>query len=503
MYPEMLKTKNAISPKIPREVVIVLLITLCGLLLRLYDLGSKSFWTDELLSIWHAKDITSVKAFFSPLHGNAHPPLYFLFLKLWSLGGEGESYLRLLAVIFGVLVIPATYFLGKQFFSQKTSLVGAFLVAISPLHMLYDREVRMYSLFTLLTIISLYFFIRALREGKTKLWIGYTAFTILTTYTHYHAFLVILFEWIFFIVRFKYYKYWIKKAVLSQLIIAVSFAFLLPAFLYHLKHYSVLGEESTRFPITLGSWTKPFYLFFSFSIGQTVLPWNYIIVIPSFVIFSIVLVSGIKGILRQSEVLQFFLMSLIIPIFAGLFISDTMPRYFLFLAPVYSLMIAKGISTLPLVKIRAVLLVAIAVLLSFSLKNYYTNKEFHILCHVDPWHQVGQYIKENVNKDDIVFNVGGVPLNYYSELDIPVLENDVVDVIRECLSNRPAQSGRVCLVVSNPLFKQQGLEAVKWMSENYQLMSEQRFLRDADYRMKEKIFNKNFMEYRISVLFYN
>lgn len=479
--------------------VIFIFVMATGITLRMFDLSSKSFWGDELLSIWHAQDIVSLKTFFSPLQGNAHPPLYFLLLKFWSFGGDGEFYLRLLSVIFGILVIPATYLLGRQFFDQKISLIGAFLVAISPLHMLYDREVRMYSLFTLLTIISLYFFIRALKEGKTNLWVGYTVFTVLNTFTHYHAFLIILFEWIFFIVRFKYYKYLIKKAIMSQVIIAICFSFWLPAFFFHLRNLSPLGGGWTRFPIKLGAWIKPVYLFYSFSVGQTVSPWNYIVVISALMIFSVLFILGIKNMLKNNEMWHFFLMALFIPIIAGLFISDMMPRYFLFIAPIYTLIIAKGISTFSKPKIQVISIGIIVILLGFSLKNYYTNQQFHIMAHVDPWREVGHYLKENVKKNDIVFNVGGLPINHYSGLNIPVLEKNALPMIKESIQNNSNNFISIWLIISNPAYKSEGEESVKWFSDQFSLISEKKFYGDVDYLKKGKLFNKNFLEHRIRV----
>ena len=499
---DIVNDKNLIFKTSKPVIIFFLLVIVLGAILRIFDLSSKSLWTDELLSIWHAKDIVSLKAFFSPMWGNAHPPLYFLLLKFWSIGGEGEFYLRLLSVIFGALVIYATYLLGTQFFNRKTCLIAAFLVAISPLHVLYDREVRMYSLFTLLTIISLYFFIRALREGKTIFWIGYTVFTVLTIYTHYHAFLIILLEWIFFIVRFKYYKHWIKRAILSQITIAVSFAFWLPAFFYHLKHYSVLGEESTKFPITLGSWIKPFYLFFSFSIGQTVLPWNYIIVIPAMIIFAGAFILGIKSFIKQNETLLFFLISLFIPIFIGLFISDLMPRYFLFLSPIYILVIANGILNFPTVRLQVISIVIVVILLGYSLKNYYTNREFHILAHVDPWREVGHYLKENVKREDIIFNIGGVPINYYADYNIPVLETNALQVITEELQNKNNQFRRTWLIVSNPKYKKESEKVNRWMNERYSLISEKRYIKDPHYARKARLFKKDFLEHRIRIFLF-
>ena len=63
---------------------LLLFIALLGCLLRTYDLGAKSFWVDELISLRHAASIYDLGSFLRACCGNMHPPLYFLVLKLWS-----------------------------------------------------------------------------------------------------------------------------------------------------------------------------------------------------------------------------------------------------------------------------------------------------------------------------------------------------------------------------------------------------------------------------------
>ena len=268
--------KNDLLSNILRPSLFILMIMILGGLLRIFDLGSKSFWGDELVSIFHSIDIVDIKSFFTSHRGNAHPPLYFLLLKFWSIGGNDEYYLRLLSVLFGTLAIPITYLLGKEFFKTKASILAAFLVAISPFLLRFDREVRMYPLFVFLSIISIIFFVKALRHNQSKYWIGYVIVTILNTYTHYHAFLIIASMWLFYFVRFRTYNLLLKKALLSQFVIALCFCFWLPTFIFHLINLSALGGESTRFPTIFGFWIRPAYLLFSYSLGQTVLPWNFL-----------------------------------------------------------------------------------------------------------------------------------------------------------------------------------------------------------------------------------
>ncbi len=497
--PGRILNKNILLSNIIRPSLIILVIMIIGGLLRIFDLSSKSFWVDELLSMWHSIDIVDTKSFFTSHQGNAHPPLYFLLLKLWSIGGNGEFYLRLLSVLFGTLVIPVTYLLGKEFFKTKASILAASLVAISPFLLRFDREVRMYPLFVFLSIISIFFFIKALRQDQSKYWIGYTIVTILNTYTHYHTFLIVASMWLFFFVRFKTYKYLWKKALVSQVVIALCFCFWLPTFIVHLTNMSALGGEPTRFPTIFGFWVKPAYLFFSFSLGQTVLPWNFLIVIPGVIIFSCLFFYGIKSMLKTKETAVFFLIFLLFPILLALLISDAMPRYLVFLSPIYCLIIAYGISSIShnIFQIFAFFLVTI--LIGFSLVNYYQNREFHILANVDPWREVGKYLSENIKKDDQVINIGGTPLKYYAGLNVPILGANTMVTLKQMKIH---ETGRVWLIVSNPAHKKKGEEAIQWMNKHYNIIAEKKYYKDPDYIRKTKYFKKQFLEYRIKVYLY-
>ena len=81
------------------------------------------------------------------LKGDVHPPLYFMLLHLWLIGGEDITYLRLFSVLTGVLSIGGIYLLSRQLFEKRVDLISALILAISPLHIYYSQMVRNYSLF--------------------------------------------------------------------------------------------------------------------------------------------------------------------------------------------------------------------------------------------------------------------------------------------------------------------------------------------------------------------
>ena len=259
-----------------------------------------------------------------------------------------------------------------------------------------------------------------------------------------------------------------------------------------------MGEETTRMPISYGILVKPFYLLYTYSIGQTVLPWNYFIVIPAFIVYSIAFVFSLKCLLKEKEPFRFFFLLLSIPIFIGSFITDLMPRYFLFIVPAYTLIIARGITCFANKYLQITLLSVMTILSVYSLHNYYKQNEFHILAHIDPWREVGSYLRENVKGDDIIFNIGGVPINHYTGFDIPVLGENAQRTIKSELE-RENSFKRIWLVVSNTKYEEEGLDATSYLKQHYRLQHEKKYLEDKSYQLKQKLFKKEFFQHRIKI----
>ena len=174
-----------------RPWILVGLVTIVGATLRLTDLGRFSFWIDELITVCSADSIHDVATFFTPACGNMHPPLDFLLVKWWSLGGRDEVWLRMLPALFGVAAIPVVYQLGREVAGHAVGLIAAALAACSPFLVPYDRELRMYSLLMLLSTASMLFFVRALRRGRHPDWAAFAVISSLNLYVHYHATLVL------------------------------------------------------------------------------------------------------------------------------------------------------------------------------------------------------------------------------------------------------------------------------------------------------------------------
>lgn len=168
----------------PRATILLLgTIVLLGAFLRIYGLTHQSLWLDEVIGIDIARK--SCGEIIPALKSDVSPPLHYFLLHFWIKAfGSGEAAVRALPCLFGILFVPAVFFVGASLFNRKTGLMSALIAALGEFHVRYSQEVRMYSMLILLGLLSLYFLSKALAEDRPKYWIGYVLFTVLTIYTH-------------------------------------------------------------------------------------------------------------------------------------------------------------------------------------------------------------------------------------------------------------------------------------------------------------------------------
>lgn len=119
--------------------------------LRLATLGNRSFWLDEGVSYVIAlRPLPALIDFVGT--EDIHPPLYYLLLHAWLLAGDAEFWLRLPSAAFGVVSVWLIGLLGRWLIDARAGLVAAAILAVSPLHVWFAQEARMYSLVVMLAL---------------------------------------------------------------------------------------------------------------------------------------------------------------------------------------------------------------------------------------------------------------------------------------------------------------------------------------------------------------
>ncbi|MGD2049496.1 MAG: glycosyltransferase family 39 protein [Chloroflexota bacterium] len=213
-----------------RPMLVLTGLVIIGSILRLFYLADKSIWLDEAFSVFLSQQ-TVGDLLRLVVRSDAHPPLYYLLLKLWLLPGDSAGYVRLLSAIFSIAAIPLMYLVVSSLFDDvQAGLIGAGILAFSPLHIWYAQEARMYALLIFFVLASAAFFIRALQNGLAKDWIGYAFTTTLALYTDYAAIWYFLGISVFYLLSWKRFPDRSKAWMLSQASILIAFSPWLRAF---------------------------------------------------------------------------------------------------------------------------------------------------------------------------------------------------------------------------------------------------------------------------------
>lgn len=170
------------------------LVTAVAAALRFYRLGAQSLWLDEAISYSFSVLLndspSSLLSFISS--NDIHPPLYYLLLRFWTIIGESEASLRSLSAIASIASVPLLYLILHRLLGFRVALAGAALLAISPFHIWYAQEVRMYALLGLLILTTIYSAIEYWRKRSIAWLIVYALSAAMMLYTHYSSFLFLL-----------------------------------------------------------------------------------------------------------------------------------------------------------------------------------------------------------------------------------------------------------------------------------------------------------------------
>jgi mannosyltransferase len=142
-----------------RDHSILFFLVLAGAFLRLYTLSFNSLWIDEIYTltisglspgeIWQVSTTTDFM-----------PPLFYWIEHFMLMIGNSEMVLRIVPALFGILLIPVAYLIGKEFADENTGLVMATLFTFSPFLIRYSQEARSYMPALFFVALAFLFYLR-------------------------------------------------------------------------------------------------------------------------------------------------------------------------------------------------------------------------------------------------------------------------------------------------------------------------------------------------------
>ncbi|MBN1871813.1 MAG: glycosyltransferase family 39 protein [Candidatus Omnitrophica bacterium] len=389
------------------HILVLTSIFLIGLFLRLYHLGSESLWTDEGIAIHTAE--SGINEIIKERASFFHGPLYYILLRYWiGIFGNTEYSIRFLSAIFGVLAILIIYKVGEIIFNKEIGLLSALLLSISSFHISYSQEARMYSLVSMLTLSSFYFFIRLLSFRAKYTIIGYILSSVLLFYTHCIGLFVIMAQVIFLVLySIKYRRLETKKLKFWFIQLSLLTLLLLPllSFFATSKRFSYLINH-------IYSGQAYFFIFpvrrFS-DIAETAFQWSsrsyFLMMISLIAVLNFFLNSRnrgadvLEGNLKKENAL-ILLTWLIIPfllVFLILSPDRFRPKYAIGSSTAFYIATAVGLLT---VKKRYIKVIGVCLIFSFStvsLFQYFTTNR-----NAD-YRSAASYFDGNANVNDAVF----------------------------------------------------------------------------------------------------
>lgn len=209
-----------------------------GLLFRVYLLTTLPLWHDEAYSIWASKSLLS--RIISGSTDYVHPPGYYFLLHLWGKVFDHLFWFRFLTIICFIFNILLLYKLGKHIKDSLYSLILVFLYCFSGYFVVFDWQVRMYSLIVSFILLSLFIFDKGIKNKyyqKISFWILFTAVNLIGLYIDYSYFWyyipLTLFSFIFSLTKNKNRKYLL--ITLSLVLSGVLFIIIHPSFLFTYK----------------------------------------------------------------------------------------------------------------------------------------------------------------------------------------------------------------------------------------------------------------------------
>lgn len=242
------------------------LIVLLGFALRIYRLDQQSLWWDELYTV--ASSVLSLPELFENLFDDrVHLPLYFLLMQAWAEIGREEFIVRYFSVLCGVLTLPLIYQTGRLLAGRQVGWLAAVLLAISPFHVWYSQEARMYTFLALNALAANYFLLRLLRQERRHYWVGYAVTLTLTLYSHYLGSLLLIAHYVFFSLHYRHNKGLFKRWFVSAAVAGAAFTawFLAVYFVSSFTQASISWIEPAR-------WYEPALTLLAFAVGRTIDP---------------------------------------------------------------------------------------------------------------------------------------------------------------------------------------------------------------------------------------
>lgn len=161
-----------------------------ALLVRIVEALRTPLAFDEIYALLLAR--MGPAGIFHVLREDVDQPLGFLVTWAWrALGGEGELWLKLPSIGFGLATILAVILLGRALFDARAGLWAGVILAANPSHIYYSQQASFPVLVWLLLTLTLCSAWRWIAFDERRDGVAFLAFSALAIFTYYFSAIVV------------------------------------------------------------------------------------------------------------------------------------------------------------------------------------------------------------------------------------------------------------------------------------------------------------------------
>lgn len=454
-----------------------------GFFLRVYQLDSLTLWVDEYVHVDRARFFPAEPLFTNDNNGILLTMFIIPFFKLFA---ATEFWARFPSVIFGTLSIPLIYVFARKYFNKNVGLLAATLMTFSQYLVFWSRISRNYVIFSFFFLLFLYFLGRCLNvddsfvNGKNKV-LNYLkcqpkyllitlGIFILAILSHQLAFLVVygicFYHLLIFIYNLlkKEFNFLSINAILSYVFFIFSVVIFIPEIQAVLKSLFALF-----LPARIVDWVlpdlgrlselmekKPYDVF---QIYWNVLKHDYT------KLYWLGTVGFIFGIIRYKKS-GFYIAAIFILLFvlmSFIFREPALPRYLIYIYPLFLVSIALTFDSLLLVLgrvfqtmkigLKPTFLLAVCVILVCVLSpvksvcDMVVSKEHGRVCssylsafYFPDWKNVLTKVKNEIKENDVLITTMPTYVNFYLGRDSYQFRQRVYDTKQHRYVNMPVDT---------------------------------------------------------------
>ncbi len=384
---------------------IFVLILLLAAALRIVHLPQQSLWTDEGFTY----NVIVRADMFPEIAADTHPPLYYVLLRGWAAAaGDSAFSLRFFSVIPSLLSIAMIAPLAR-ILTKGRPLAGASAIpmlaalglALADSENFLAQEIRMYTLTTLLAILSMYAYVRWYRAPDVRQGAAWTIITAAVIHTYYLGLYIPFIQGLHALIFLR------GRARVSAIgFLALSGLLFLPWFLGVTLDQLATPPPYEMFNSQPSTWDTLLDLRDKYLTGQ----WPLMAALAGLGVVTLVYTDRIRvhwQPLREPMLaLMWALLPVAITFVANAWLPILTPRKLALIAPAIALLVAWGLGNLR-EPARGVL-AGVLVVYGVATVDFYQVKE--------PWNRVAENMTRYALPGDAAMmevGLGGYPLGYY------------------------------------------------------------------------------------------